>query len=108
MSKLAMMVLCLVLLPYQGAHGQGQDSSRTSQNSTQAVDSQAVRFMPMMWMHLDSMGRWSPAHMQQMMATHQRMAGQDDADDGTRPHDGARHDGPGHGNGSGIALDSPP
>ena len=32
--------------------------------------------MPMMWMHLDSMGRWSPAHMQQMMATHQLMAGQ--------------------------------
>ena len=79
MSKLAMMTLCLVLLPYQQLHGQGQDSSRTSQSaagSTQAVDSQAVRFMPMMWMHLDSMGRWSPAQMQQMMATHQRMAGQ--------------------------------
>ena len=79
MSKLAMMTLCLVLLPYQGLHGQGKDSSRTSQSAagpTQAVDSQAVRFMPMMWMHLDSMGRWSPAQMQQMMATHQRMAGQ--------------------------------
>ena len=79
MSKLAMMALCLVLLPYQGAHGQGPDSSRTSQSaaaSTPAVDSQAVRFMPMMWMHLDSMGRWSPAHMQQMMATHQLLAGQ--------------------------------
>jgi len=79
MGKLAMMTLFLVLLPYQGLHGQGKDSSRIPQStagSTQAVDSQAVRFMPMMWMHLDSMGRWSPAQMQQMMATHQRMAGQ--------------------------------
>jgi len=29
----------------------------------------------MMWMHLDSMARWSPARIQQMMTVHQQMAG---------------------------------
>jgi hypothetical protein len=101
MRKLAMMTVCLVLLPYRIMLGQGQDSSRVSRNaapSTQAVDSQAVRFMPMMWMHLDSMGRWSPAQMQQMMVTHQRMAGQM-----------MQMMGPGHmmGRGMGMAPGSP-
>lgn len=50
-----------------------QDTSRNAQASV--IDSQAIRFMPMMWMHLDSMSRWSPAQMQQMMAAHQQMAG---------------------------------
>ena len=30
--------------------------------------------MPMMWMHLDSMARWSPAQMHQMMPAHQQVA----------------------------------
>lgn len=57
----------------QGATAARQDT--VAQAQSPAVDSQAISFMPMMWMHLDSMARWSPAQMRQMMAVHQRMAG---------------------------------
>ena len=64
----------------QSAQVQDQGPASASQDSTQnaqraAVDSQAISFMPMMWMHLDSMARWSPPQMQQMMTVHQQMAG---------------------------------
>ena len=83
----------LLLMPWQLACGQRTDTSRASQSSgpaatvatkpdttvtppgAAAVASQAIRFMPRMWMHLDSMGTWSPTQMQQMMASHQQMAG---------------------------------
>ena len=82
----------LLLMPWQLACGQRTDTSRATQSSAPAAsvatkldtlvtaagscsnDSQAIRFMPMMWMHLDSMSTWSPAQMQQMMAAHQQMA----------------------------------
>jgi hypothetical protein len=84
----------LLLMPWQLACGQRTEDSRASQTSAPAasvatkpdtpvtaagaaaIDSQAIRFMPMMWMHLDSMSTWSPAQMQQMMAAHQQMAAQ--------------------------------
>ena len=93
MSKHAMITIGLLLLPWQLGCTQGNDTSRASQGAppatpgmasadsavtatgTVAIDSQAIRFMPMMWMHLDSMGAWSPAQMQQMMTAHQQMAG---------------------------------
>ena len=93
MKAHATMILCLALLPpfagcrrgssppqeiSQATNGgqhtaAGQDSATLTQRPP--VDSQAISFMPMMWMHLDSMARWSPAQMQQMMAVHQQMAG---------------------------------
>lgn len=88
------LILCLALVPYYGGCGRGGErAEETAQNSSQvqsptvvradsaasaqkpAVDPQAIGFMPMMWTHLDSMARWSPAQMQQMMAAHQQMAG---------------------------------
>jgi hypothetical protein len=38
-----------------------------------AFDSQTVRFMPLMWMHLDWMARLSPAQIEQVMPTHRQM-----------------------------------
>lgn len=89
MKAHATMILCLALLPpFAGCRrgssppqeisqapttAAGQDSATLTQRPP--VDSQAISFMPMMWMHLDSMARWSPAQMQQMMAVHQQMAG---------------------------------
>lgn len=77
------MLLCLALLPWSAACGGGgersQDTARagldTVATTQQApVDSEAVAFMPRMWMHLDSMSRWPPARMRQMMPAHQQMA----------------------------------
>ena len=96
MNTTAKMLLCLALLPWytgcgrgdsrtqegsqasapaaaQGPAGMTRDTAATRQPA--AVDSQAIRFMPMMWMHLDSMARLSPAQMQQTMTAHQQMAG---------------------------------
>ncbi len=65
MRRYTMMALCLSLMPWMPAH---------AQNPGTAVDSQTVNYMPMMWMHLDSVGTWSPAQMHQMMPHHQRTA----------------------------------
>lgn len=96
MNTNAKMLLCLALLPWYTGCGRGgsrtpegsqasapgaaQDTARTGSDTVATkqqapADSQVIRFMPMMWMHLDSMARWSPAQMQQMMTAHQQMAG---------------------------------
>lgn len=73
-------LLALLALWPQVACGQGRDT--TAKPGPQAavpgspVDSQAIGFMPMMWMHLDSVSGWSPSQMQRMMAVHRQMAGQ--------------------------------
>ncbi len=64
MRKLAMLAMWLLLVT--GRSGLAQDS-------TTAVDSQAVRWMPMMWMHLDSVATWSPEQIKKMMPQHQQM-----------------------------------
>jgi hypothetical protein len=67
MSKYATMAVLLLLAPCEPARAQDRDT---------LVDSQAVLVMPMMWMHLDSLGTWSPTRMHQMMPAHQQMAAQ--------------------------------
>lgn len=57
-----------------GARGATVALQHTDQGIT-ALDSQAVRFMPLMWMHLDWMALLSPAQIQQMMSTHRQMTG---------------------------------
>ena len=95
MNTNARILLCLALLPWYTGWGRSgsrtpessqasapataQDTARTGRDTVAtkqqaAIDSQAIRFMPMMWMHLDSMARWSPAQMHQMMTAHQKMA----------------------------------
>jgi hypothetical protein len=88
------LLLCLALVPWLSACERGDPAAqRASQSSTgaavqgattalqdtdqgiAALDSQAVRFMPLMWMHLDWMARLSPTQLQQMMSTHRQMAG---------------------------------
>jgi len=90
MKTQAQIVLYLALSTLGGCGQAGGRPQEVSQAATQsaavtrqdtihaqspAVDSQAIGFMPMMWMHLDSMARWSPAQMQQMIEVHQQMAG---------------------------------
>ena len=67
MRKLAIMVMGFLLVV--GRSAMAQDSSTT-------VDSQAVGFMSRMWMHLDSVGAWSPTQMHQRMPQHQQMTKQ--------------------------------
>lgn len=88
------LLLCLALVPWlSGCEGGGTPAQQVSQPSTEAAvqgatvavqdtdqrstvaDSQAIRFMPLMWMHLDWMARLSPAQLRQTMATHRQMAG---------------------------------
>ena len=83
--------LCLALVPWlSGCERVGAPAQQASQAATDAAvqgatvqdtgqritvaDSQAIRFVPLMWMHLDWMARLSPAQLRQMMATHQQMA----------------------------------
>jgi hypothetical protein len=82
MRNFAMVALFLPLVAGQPARAQSGDT---------AVDSQAVG-LPMMWMHLDSMGTWSPARMQQMNARPPADGHPHDADDGAGRHDGAGND----------------
>jgi hypothetical protein len=83
MNVNAMMFLCLALLPWstgcggrdigaQDAARPGPDTVATTQPAP--IDSAAVAFMPRMWMHLDSMSRWTPAQMRRMMPRHPQMA----------------------------------
>lgn len=65
MRRYATMALCLSLLPWTPVQAQSPGT---------AADSQTVNYMPMMWMHLDSVGTWSPGQMHQMMPQHQQMA----------------------------------
>lgn len=67
MRQYAIMAVILLFVPGQVARAQHRDSG---------ADSQAVRLMPMMWMHLDSTGQWTPGQMHLMMPAHQRMAAQ--------------------------------
>jgi hypothetical protein len=60
-----MIALCVLLLPWKAVHAQNQGSP---------VDSETVTYMSMMWMHLDSIGTWSPAAMLQMMPQYLNMA----------------------------------
>ncbi len=83
MNTRTTMLLCLALLPWSAGCGGGgdraQDTARAGSDTVAAtqqapIDSEAVAFMPRMWMHLDSMSRWPPAQMRQMMPAHQQMA----------------------------------
>ena len=96
MNTNARIFLCLALLPWYGGCERGGESrtpegSQTSASAAapdtaetvgdtvatkpEAVDSQAIRFMPMMWRHLDSMPRWSPSEIKERMNAHRQMAG---------------------------------
>jgi hypothetical protein len=95
MNAKAKMLLCLALLPWYAGCGPGAsrtpDGSHTSASAAaqdtaeaardtvatkqQAFDSQAIGFMPMMWMHLDSMAQWSPSQIKERMNAHRQMAG---------------------------------
>ena len=95
MNTNATMLLCLALLPWsmgcRGGEGRAAESSSASSPAavpdtartgsdtfatTQEApaDSAAIAFIPRMWLHLDSMSRWSPGQMQRMMPGHQQMA----------------------------------
>jgi hypothetical protein len=83
MNTSTTMLLCLALLPWSAGCGGGSDRARdtaragpdTVATRQQApIDSEAVAFIPRMWMHLDSMSRWTPAQMRRMMPGHQQMA----------------------------------
>ena len=67
-------------LPVHAGLAQGRDTAQAAQPNGPAapatVDSQAISYMPMMWMHLDSVSGWSAGQMQRMMAAHQQMAAQ--------------------------------
>lgn len=88
------LLLCLALAPWLlGCERGGTPAQQGSQASTGAAvqgatvaaqdtdqritvaDSQAIRFTPLMWMHLDWMSRLSPAQLRKTMATHRQMAG---------------------------------
>lgn len=89
----------LALWPQTG-YTQGRDTARTARPPAAppaAIDSQAIGFMPTMWMHLDSVSGWSPAQMQRMMATHEQNGSSDVPVHGAGPHDGAGNDGTGDG-----------
>jgi len=86
--------LCLALVPWlSGCERGGTPAQQGSQAPTGAAvqgatvavqdtdqrnavaDSQAIRFTPLMWMHLDWMARLSPAQLRKTMPTHRQMAG---------------------------------
>lgn len=87
------LLLCLALVPWvSGCERGGTPAQQVSQTSTEAAvrevtvaaqdtdrrmtaaDSHAIRYMPLMWMHLDWMAGLSPAQLRQTMATHRQMA----------------------------------
>ena len=88
------LLLCLALIPsLAGCERGGTPARRAPQASTEAevqgttvavhdtdqritpADSQAIRYLPVMWMHLDWMAQLSPAQLRQVMVSHQQMAG---------------------------------
>jgi hypothetical protein len=74
MSAHIRLFLCLAAATWLSGCGPGgPPAQRASQASTEA-DSQAIRFMPLMLMHLDWMARLTPAQMRPMMSTHRQMA----------------------------------
>jgi hypothetical protein len=93
MNAAIKLFLCLALVPWLPGCERGTPAQRASQATTDAAvrgatvavhdtdqritlaDSQAIRYLPLMWMHLDWMARLSPAQLRQVLASHQQMAG---------------------------------
>lgn len=78
-GRLAGCLLVLLAVWPQAGCSRGSDTARAAKPAASpgaTVDSQAISFMPMMWMHLDSVSGSSAAQMQRMMAIHQQMSAQ--------------------------------